>query len=62
MFVLELHLSDKSFFETQKCLVTDLSTINLLQENKKRAEEEKARRQAREQREKEINEKRQAEV
>ena len=34
----------------------------LLQENKRRAEEERARRQAREQREKEINEKRHAEV
>ena len=34
----------------------------MTQENRRRAEDEKARRQAREQREKEINEKRHAEV
>ena len=36
--------------------------LNTTQENRRRAEEEKARRQAREQREKEINEKRHAQV
>ena len=44
------------------CGDTEMIDVWSLQENRRRAEEEKARRQAREQREKEINEKRQAEV
>lgn len=44
------------------CGDTKIINVWFLQENRRRAEEEKARRQAREQREKEINEKRQAEV